>query len=224
MDRRDRLGDDPELADDWDDDADGSTAAGLPPVISDRRLGLWLVVGGAIAFVAALTLTIERFELALDPSYVPSCSINPVLSCGNVMATPQAALFGFPNPIIGVGAFAALVMLGVLLLTGARLVRWVRVGLLVGVSLGMAMIGWLISQSLFAIHALCPYCMVVWAVMIPLFWTVLASTLERGAIPAPRGVVTALVDLRVPLIILSYALVVALVGVEFWSYWRTLLP
>ena len=36
-----------------------------------------------------------------DPSYRPSCSINPVLACGSVMATAQEHAFGFANPIMG---------------------------------------------------------------------------------------------------------------------------
>lgn len=202
---------------------DGDDAL-VPPVIGDRRFGAWLLVGGALGFVAAFVLTVERFELALDPSYVPSCSINPVLSCGSVMATEQAALLGFPNPLIGIASFAVLTTLGVVLLSGGRLARWVQLGLQVGVTAATAFVVWLVGQSLYVIGALCPYCMVVWAVVLPLFWTTTARSLEQGALPAPAGLVRAVVDLRVPLIALSYVVVVVLVAVEFWDYWRTLLP
>jgi len=205
-----------------DAELDGDTV--VAPVIGDRRFGAWMLVAGLLGFVAAFVLTVERFELALDPSYVPSCSINPVLSCGSVMQTEQAALLGFPNPLIGIASFAVLTTLGVVLLSGARLPRWVQLGVQVGVTAGTALVVWLISQSLYVIGALCPYCMVVWAVMIALFWTTTARSLEQGALPAPRGLATAVVDLRVPLVLVSYAVVVALVGVEFWSYWQTLLP
>ncbi|GAA2019013.1 vitamin K epoxide reductase family protein [Pseudokineococcus marinus] len=206
------------------DEADDVEDGPLAPVVGDRRFGAWMLVTGAIGFVAAFVLTVERFELALDPSYVPSCSINPVLSCGSVMETEQAALLGFPNPLIGIASFAVLTTLGVVLLSGARLPRWVQLGVQVGVTAGTALVVWLISQSLYAIGALCPYCMVVWSVMIPLFWTTTARSLEQGAVPAPAGLARAVVDLRFPLIALSYAVVVVLVAVEFWDYWRTLLP
>jgi len=195
-----------------------------PPVIGDRRFGAWMVVTGLLGFVAAFVLTVERFELALDPSYVPTCSINPILSCGSVMQTEQAAVLGFPNPIIGVACFAVLTTLGVVLLSGARLARWVQLGIQVGVTAGTAFVVWLISQTLYVIGALCPYCMVVWAVMVALLWTTTARSLEQGALPAPRGLATAVVDLRVPLILVSYAVVVVLVGIRFWDYWQTLLP
>ena len=54
---------------------------------SDRRLAIGLVVGGLVGLVAAAVLLVERIHLAEDPTYVPSCSINPILSCGNVMQT-----------------------------------------------------------------------------------------------------------------------------------------
>ena len=59
-----------------------------------------------LASIAAATLLIEKIELIEDPSYVPSCSINPILSCGSIMVTDQAEIFGFPNPILGIIGFS----------------------------------------------------------------------------------------------------------------------
>ena len=202
---------------------DGHLSA-LP--VSSRTRGLLLVVGGVIGFVAAFTLTIERIRLLQDPSYVPSCSLNPIISCGSVMQTWQARLFGFPNPLIGIAAFAVSTFLGVLVLSRVALPRWVERTYLAGITLGVVFVGWLISQSLYSIHALCPYCMVVWAVVIPTFWTHVADALDRGLLPVPagaRGLARVVVDYRVLLIVLSYAAVLVMVGTKFWSYWSTLL-
>ena len=83
----------------------------------------WILLGGVIGLVAAFTLTVEKIELLLDPSYVPSCSINPVLSCGSVMSTHQASLLGFPNPLIGVIAFTVVVTGFVIMPASLRLTR-----------------------------------------------------------------------------------------------------
>src|SRR3546814_9365405 len=94
------------------------------------RLVAWLLgVGGLVGFAAAVTLLIEKIALLEDPTYVPSCSINPILSCGSVMSTEQAEVFGFPNPIIGVAGFAIVTTVGVALVAGARLQRWFWWGL-----------------------------------------------------------------------------------------------
>ena len=49
---------------------------------------VWVLIAGVVGLAAALTLTIEKIEILINPDYVPSCSINPVLSCGSVMVDP----------------------------------------------------------------------------------------------------------------------------------------
>jgi uncharacterized membrane protein len=211
----------------FEDDVDAVPAGHLSALpVSPRTRGLLLVLGGILGFVAAFTLTVERIKLLQDPDYVPSCSFNPILSCGSVMQTHQAAVFGFPNPLLGIAAFAVSLTLGLLVLSGTVLPRWVERGYLLGITLGLVFIGWLITQSLYSIHALCPYCMVVWAVVVPTFWTHLADGLDRGLLPVPpalRGAARTVVDFRGLLIVLTYAAVVAMIAVKFWSYWSTLL-
>ena len=104
------------------------------------------------------------------------------------MESAQAALLGFPNPIIGVAAFPVIVATGAALLAGGRLAQWYWLGLQAGVTMAFAFICWLVFQSLYRIGALCPYCMVVWAVVIPLFWYVTARNVAAGALGAgPDG-------------------------------------
>jgi uncharacterized membrane protein len=202
------------------DDVAADTTAG-----SDRRLAWGLVIGGSIAFVAAFVLLIERLRLFENPDYVPSCSINPVLSCGNVMESAQASLLGFPNPIIGVATFPIVIATGMALLAGARLARWYWAGLQAGVTVAMVFISWLVFQSLYRIGALCPYCMVVWVVVIPMFLYVTLRNLSagvfgQGASGRPAEVLR---DWHAPLLLLAYMVVLLLILERFWDYWSTLL-
>ncbi|GAA4982819.1 vitamin K epoxide reductase family protein [Kineococcus glutinatus] len=196
--------------------------------VARARMGWLLLVGGAVGLLASFVLSVERYRLALDPTgYTPSCSLNPVISCGTVMAQEQAAILGFPNPFLGVAAFPVPVTLGAVLLSGTALPRWVWRGLQLGVTAAAVLVAWFVTQAYYAIHALCPYCMVVWAVVVPMFWVLTADNLDRGRIPVPAALhplVRALVDYRLLVVLLSYALLAALAGVEFWAYWRTLLP
>ncbi|WP_442816071.1 vitamin K epoxide reductase family protein [Streptosporangium sp. NBC_01810] len=77
------------------------------------------MAGGALGLSAAFTLSVEKIALLKDPAYVPTCSINPILSCGSVMITPQAEVFGFPNPLLGIAGFAIVTTTGAGLLAGA---------------------------------------------------------------------------------------------------------
>ncbi|MBC2932272.1 vitamin K epoxide reductase family protein [Nocardioides sp. zg-1228] len=190
----------------------------------ERPLATGLLVGGLVGLLAATVLLVERIRLAQDSDYVPTCSINPVLSCGNVMESAQAALLGFPNPVIGVAAFPVVVATGAAMLAGARLARWYWLGLQAGVTAAMAFVAWLVFQSLYRIGALCPYCMVVWAVVIPLFWYVTARNATAGVLGPPDGRLASLLrDWRGPLVFGTFLLVALLVLERFWSYWSSLL-
>jgi uncharacterized membrane protein len=192
----------------------------------DRRLAAGLVGGGLVGLVASAVLLIERIRLAEDSSYVPTCSINPILSCGSIMESAQASLLGFPNPLIGVAAFPVIVATGAALLAGARLARWYWLGLQVGVTAALGLVGWLVFQSLYRIGALCPYCMVVWAVVIPTFWYVTLRNLASGALgqkAATARATTVAREWHAPVLLTAYLLVAALIAVRFWSYWSTLL-
>lgn len=181
-----------------------------------RGLRWLLLLGGLVGFVAAFVLTVERFALAADSDYIPTCSINPVLSCGSVMSTDQATVFGFPNPLLGVAGFAIVVATGAGLLAGARFAGWYWAGLQVGVTAGAVFVHWLIFQSLYRIGALCPYCMAVWSVTVPIFWYVTLRNLHRRWPGNPLARLHS-----VPLAV-WFAVLVALVAVRFWSFWSTL--
>lgn len=142
----------------------------LTPGFPERIIGWVLAGGSAVGTAAAFALLLDRISLWKDPAFVPACSINPVLSCGSVMTSPQSEVLGFPNPLIGLVAFPVVATIGVVVLAGARLPRWVWVGLQAGSTVGMLFVHWLIAQSLYVIGALCPYCMAVWVVTITVFW------------------------------------------------------
>jgi uncharacterized membrane protein len=179
-----------------------------------RGLAMLLAVAGAVGLLAAFVLAVERIAVLQDPDYVPTCSFNPILSCGSVMQTWQAEAFGFPNPLIGVAAFAVVTTVGIVLLAGATLPRWFWLGLEAGTLFGAGFVHWLIFQSLYSIGALCPYCMVVWVVTIPIFWYVTVHNLQAGHLPAPAGVCRFAVRNR--------GLVTGMVLVRFWDYWSSL--
>ncbi|EPR76964.1 Integral membrane protein [Leifsonia rubra CMS 76R] len=56
----------------------------------------------------------------------------------------------------------------------------------IGIAGAFAFCLWLAYQSIFDLATLCPWCMVVWSVTIPMFWAVTLRNLTVGAIAAPR--------------------------------------
>ncbi|MDM4719602.1 vitamin K epoxide reductase family protein [Micromonospora sp. WMMA1363] len=190
--------------------------------MSDRLIGWVLTVGGLVGALAAFALTVEKMALLENPAYVPSCSINPVLSCGSIMTTSQAQVFGFANPLIGLATFPVVAAVGAATLARARLPRWWWLALQAGAVFGVGFVHWLFFQSLYRIGALCPYCMVVWVVMIVLFTYTTLHNLDRGRLPAPRKLTDALVHVHSAIPTLWLLILAILIGVRFWSYWTTL--
>jgi len=180
----------------------------------------WVLIAGVVGLISSATLTIEKIEILVNPAYVPSCSINPVLSCGSVMITPQASAFGFPNPLIGIASFSVVVVAGVLAVGKVRLPRWFWVGLAIGTALAVVFIHWLIFQTLYRIGALCPYCMVVWAVTVPLLVVVSSIALRPLA---GNAVARVLYTWRWSLVTLWFTALLLLILVRFWNYWSTLI-
>jgi uncharacterized membrane protein len=196
-------------------------AADKPSAVSTGRASaVWVLLAGVLGLAASFTLTVEKIQILINPDYVPSCSINPVLSCGSVMVTPQAEAFGFPNPLIGIVSFSVVVVTGVLALAKVALPRWYWAGLATGTLLGTVFVHWLIFQSLYRIGALCPYCMVVWAVTIPLL-VVVASIALRPL--AGNTVARVLYAWRWSLVALWFTGLILLILVRFWTYWSTLI-
>lgn len=188
-------------------------------------LAWWLLTGGLLGFVAAFVLAVEKYVLLADPAYVPTCSLNPILSCGSVMASSQAEAFGFPNPLLGVAGFPVVATTGAALLAGGRLAEWFWAALQMGVTAAVVFVHWLMFASLYRIEALCPYCMVVWAVTIPLFTAVALRNLTAWTprLPAWAGATVAVLRARHSIVLTAwFLLIVAAILQRFWLYWSTL--
>ncbi|PRY70133.1 putative membrane protein [Glaciihabitans tibetensis] len=153
---------------------------------SSRRpvaLALLLIVGGIIGWYSAFELTLAKFDVLVNPSVDLSCDFSIVVQCGKNLDSWQGAVFGFPNPLIGLAAFCAPIFVGVAILAGAKFARWFWILFALGLTAGLAFVIWLLSQSIFTLGTLCPWCMVVWSVTIPMFWAVVLYCLSNGVVP-----------------------------------------
>lgn len=185
-----------------------------------------LIIGSIIGLIAAFVLTMDKIALLKDPGFQPSCNLNPVLSCGSIIRTPQASAFGFPNPLIGLVSYGVTITVGMALLAGATFKRWFWRGLQAGTAFGVLFIHWLAYESLYSIGALCLYCMIVWTVTIPMFWYTLLYNLREGHIPTPKslqGAVNFAQRHHLDILIAWYLVFIGLIVHNFWYYWKTLI-
>ncbi|MGZ5367474.1 vitamin K epoxide reductase family protein [Aeromicrobium sp.] len=190
-----------------------STGAEAPH--SPRGLGALLVGGGALGLIAAFQLTLDKLKLAENPDYIPSCNFSSILSCTNIMKSAESSAAGFPNPWIGLMLFPIVITLGVLLMAKVDFPEWVWVGLQAGVLFGVGFVTWLQYESLYDISALCPWCMLVWAVTIPIFLYVTLRNL-RAWFPGNR-VVEFLRDWHALVLVLWYITIGTLIFFRFYA-------
>ncbi|MEW2130143.1 vitamin K epoxide reductase family protein [Streptomyces sp. NPDC005435] len=184
-----------------------------------RAPGVLLVLTGAAGLLASWVITLDEFKLLKDPSFTPGCSLNPVVSCGSVMKSAQASVFGFPNPMLGLVAYAAVVCVGTGLLAGARFPGWYWLTFWAGCLFGVGFVSWLQFESLYRVDALCLWCCLAWAATIVLFWYVTSLTVRHGFLPAPGPVRTFFTDFTWLVTLLHLGVVGVLVLTRWWDFW-----
>jgi uncharacterized membrane protein len=186
-----------------------------------RILPWLLVVCGIIGVIASFAITVEKFDLLKNPAYHPVCDLNPIISCGSVMQSKQASAFGFMNTYIGLIGFPVLVTAGVAMLAGAQFKRWFWRGMQLGLTFGVAFAYWLLFESVYRIHALCPYCLSIDIVITATFWYVTLFNFYSGNIALPARLKKAGAFIKghhLDLLILWYIVVIFVILHHFWYY------
>lgn len=114
---------------------------------------LLLVVG----ILDSSYLTYERFS-----GTIPPCSTSLWVDCGKVLRSDYSVLFGIPLSLLGLGHYAVLLAVTILLVRSkqAILKKWVLFQSLVGALFSV----YLIYVQLGLLHAICVYCMLSAAV------------------------------------------------------------
>ncbi len=131
-----------------------------------------MLVSSTLSLIASLVLSIDEIKLASNPGGKLSCDINAVVSCGKVAKSWQANLLGFPNSFLGLMLEPVIITVAI---AGLGLVTFPRLFMRVahiGYGLGLLFALWLLSQSLFVIHALCPWCLLVTISTVTVFSTI----------------------------------------------------
>lgn len=160
------------------------------PIRTSRRplaFAIFSIVAGVIGWFASFELLTEFIKTLMNPGYIPNCAVSVLVTCGPNMGSWQGSVFGFTNTLLGVAAFMAPIIVGVALLAGAKFAPWFWRVYQLGLLGGFAFVCWLAYQSIFSLGTLCPWCMVVWTVVIPLWWVTLFRPYANGDIPVSES-------------------------------------
>ncbi len=185
-----------------------TTTAPEPPARRPWAFALTLIVTGAVGWWAAFSLTLDKIAVLTNPDARLDCNVSVLVQCGKNLSSSQGSVFGFPNPIIGLAAWIAPIVIGVALLAGARFARWYWILFNLGVAGAQLLVIWFIHESIFDLGTLCPWCMLTWSMVIPLFLTVTVRNASAGVFGAGlRRVGHLLTPWLVPLTVAAYAIV-----------------
>ncbi len=190
-----------------------------------RAIPLILLIGGLIGTLASAILFQEHLNALKDPNYVPACNLNPIFSCSTVSGSDQATAFGIYNGFLGLPGFAIVSFTGLALLAGANFKRWLWRLVNLGLLFAVGFVTWLQFETLERIGALCIFCMVIWAVTIPMFWYLTLYNLEAGNITPPANLKRLAAFARrhhADVLIVWYLIIILVILHRFWYYWKTL--
>lgn len=181
-----------------------------------------LMIGGMIGIICSFVISQDKIELLKNPGFTPSCDLNPVISCGSVMKSVQGSVFGFPNPWIGLAAFAVFVTIGVSMIAGAKYKRWFWLAFEGGTLLGLTFAYWLLFESVYRIKALCPYCLAVDVVLITTAWYLTLYSIGAGYATVParlKPVVGFARRHHAEILVTWFLILIALILQHFWYYY-----
>lgn len=182
-----------------------------------------LSIGGAVGVYCAFILSQDKLKLIQDPNAHLSCSLNPIVACGSVIKSAQGHAFGFPNPFLGLAGFAVVLTIGVAIFAGATFKRWFWLLVEAGLLFMMVFLGWLFYESVYRIGALCPYCLTVDAVSLPMFWYTTLYVIDEGYIKLPKGrpqkIYTWIRRHHLDILVLVFLILIGLVLNHFWYYY-----
>lgn len=201
------------------------STAGALSTSRNKAFAIFNIVAGLVGLFAAFELLTEYIKTLQTPGYVPNCSVSLLVTCGPNMGSAQGSVFGFSNTILGVAAFVAPIAVGVALLAGAKFASWFWWLYQAGLLFGIGFVFWLAYQSIFVLGTLCPWCMVVWAAMIPLWWISFLRPHAIGDVPhssATQKVFAGLYSWAWVLIVFCFLLiaVVAQVQLDWFAEFR----
>ena len=186
-----------------------------------------LIIGGIIGIICSLVLIHDQIELWKNPGFHPACNLNPIVNCGTVIDSKQGEILGFPAPFLGMLAFPALVTVGVAILAGAKFKRWFWQLMELAAAGGVVFALWLFWLSLYKIHALCPFCLTVDAVVYILFWYLTLFVIREGHVTLPTKLRKAgefSERHHLDILLFWFLLLIAYILQHFWYYFGQHLP
>ncbi|GAA3901340.1 vitamin K epoxide reductase family protein [Microbacterium invictum] len=182
------------------------TASTISP---GRGLAVFWIVAAVLGGVVSFLLYLEYIGQLTGGTPIVSCDVSPLVTCGPNLLSPGGNLLGFTNSIIGITMFLGPIYAAVASFAAPGGLRpWFWRVYTIGLTAAFALVHFFAWRSVFEYGSLCPWCMIVWLVTIPLFWFTLGWSLRDGVWGEKvRGIGAGLFSWAVLITILDYVLI-----------------
>ncbi|NMM98646.1 vitamin K epoxide reductase family protein [Bifidobacterium olomucense] len=168
----------------------------IPTLKGWRHSSTWtylvMLIASAVALGVSFILSAETLQLARHPEQSLGCDVNAVVSCSTVAQSWQAEIIKFgglsyPNAFFGIAAESVFVTIAVIGLAKIRVPRWFATCTWLGGLAALTYAYWLSTQSLFVIHALCPWCLALMFSTTVQFMALSHATVAVQGLPSRRS-------------------------------------
>ena len=191
-------------------------------LVLDKAFPLILIIFGLTGLLASSTINIEKVSLLKNPDVALVCDINPIYSCGNVINSKQASIFGFSNELMGIAMFSAIITVGVIVLSGTKLKPWIWKLFMLGMVGSMAFVLWFFYQSVYVIGSLCIFCSIVWFSTWTITTALFAWAYDQKLVNVPNNLQKIVAVKRKYIISIWLVLIflmIALIIKHFWFFY-----
>lgn len=181
------------------------TATAEDRVDVSRGMAFFWIIAAIWGWVVSFLLFLEYLGQLKHENPIVNCTFSVIVSCTPNLLSPGGNLLGFTNSLFGVTLFLGPLFAGVTVLAGGRMRAWywrVFVGF---IAAAFVFVHFLAYRSVFEYGTLCPWCMVVWLVTIPLFWVTLGWAGWAGVLGSAEWI------RRSASVILSWSWVIVLI-------------
>ena len=161
-----------------------------------RHSALWtyavMLVASAAALIASFILSAETLVMARNPGVKLGCDVNGVVSCSSVAQSWQSEIIkfagmSFPNAFFGIAAESVFVTVAVIGMVRVAVPRWFATCTWLGGLAALAYAYWLFTQSMYVIHALCPWCLLLMFSTTIQFMALSHATVAVQGLPSVRS-------------------------------------
>lgn len=154
---------------------------------SNRSFGFLSILGGLLGLYGSFRLFLDYVASLNAANFVPSCDLSDTISCAANLESTYGSLLGFSNTALGLVLFVVPVVIGVLVLSGVELPRWLGLANLGGNLGAVALVTYLQWASFTQLETLCIYCLIIWLAVLAIFWSSLAFVARQWMSPHRAG-------------------------------------